>query len=590
MSTAPIASTPPNGADGPAELGVRYLRVSDPKQTHTTVDIDPEGNSIATQRQECTRKERAKGITVAKEFVEPGKSAQSIDKRPAFKQLLTYIAEHHEIRYVVIYMRSRAFRDYLEAGLTERLLTQRGITLISAKEDFGDGVRAYAVKGIVDIINDVQVRMNGEDIKTKMAHKARSGGTIGRAKLGYLNARIDIDGKQVNTITLDPERAPLVRHAFELYASGDYSLRELSQIMADQGLTTRPTRRWAAKPVSVNRLNQMLLDPYYIGIVTYKGELIPGGRHEPIISQALFDQVQAVMDTRRVRGTRSREHFHYLRGLLYCQRCHDAGRTSRLIYTLGRSHTGADYEYFRCRGRQQGYCDLPYLPVWLVEHAVEKTYATLALGRDFATEMHRRLDATLADEQRLVADTHANLTRELTTLDHREERLLDLAEDGTLSNDKVKERLRSLQLERARIREALTDTSAQLQAGAQALGAALELLDNPEQLYGRAPDDARQKLNQTFYAAIYLDETSTARPTLNPPFDDLHAAAEVFRVGRARAPRSRQPSRQTSTKSAQTARTPENRTSTLADVFTVKGCNKRIMVGATGIEPVTARV
>ena len=40
------------------------------------------------------------------------------------------------------------------------------------------------MKGVADIMNEVQVRMSGEDIKVKLQHKAMNGGTIGRAKLG----------------------------------------------------------------------------------------------------------------------------------------------------------------------------------------------------------------------------------------------------------------------------------------------------------------------------------------------------------------------------------------------------------------------
>ncbi len=107
----------------------------------------------------------------------------------------------------------------------------------------------------------------------------------------------------------------------------------------------------------------MLRDPYYTGAVIYKGEVVPNGRHEAIVPQRLFDRVQDVMDARIQRGTRSLVHHHYLKGLLFCQRCHEVGRTSRLIYSEGRSRNGAIYCYFKCVGRQDGTCDLPHLRI-----------------------------------------------------------------------------------------------------------------------------------------------------------------------------------------------------------------------------------
>jgi len=187
----------------------------------------------------------------------------------------------------------------------------------------------------------------------------------------------------------------------------------------------------------MNKMQQMLRDPYYTGVMVYKGEIIPEGRHERS-SPSTLRPVQEIMDSRQQRGSRSRVHHHYLKGMLYCQRCHDNGRTSRLIFTEGRSHTGARYGYFKCRGHQDGYCDLPHLPVWLVEEAIENSYADLPVGEEFITEVKTRLDASMQDEQRIVRDSHTNLEKERRKLAIKEERLLDLAEDASLPRDRSK--------------------------------------------------------------------------------------------------------------------------------------------------------
>lgn len=77
-----------------------------------------------------------------------------------------------------------------------------------------------AMEAITDVVNELQVRMSGEDIKIKMVHKVERGGSVGRAKLGYLNVRKDFNGRLVNTIDVDEERAPLIVWAFEQYATG----------------------------------------------------------------------------------------------------------------------------------------------------------------------------------------------------------------------------------------------------------------------------------------------------------------------------------------------------------------------------------
>ncbi|CAN0307727.1 unnamed protein product, partial [Phaeothamnion confervicola] len=286
--------------DPGAGTAVLYLRVSTQRQLRTATDIDPDGNSIATQREATMKRAKRLKVPVAEVFVEPGHSAQSIANRPVFRDLLHYIEEHPEVTYVIIYMRSRVFRNQTDAAITKRILASMDVKLISAKEEFGEGYMADAMEAITDIMNEVQVRQSGEDISTKMLNKAKSGGTTGRAKLGYLNVRREVDGYQVNGIAIDPKRAPLMKWAFEQYATGDYSLVQLLRELTELGLTTRRTAKWGERPLSRTRLAELLRDPYYIGMVPYKGEVYPG-RHEPLISPELFERVQQVMDARMQR-------------------------------------------------------------------------------------------------------------------------------------------------------------------------------------------------------------------------------------------------------------------------------------------------
>jgi site-specific DNA recombinase len=561
-----------------------YLRVSTPRQLGTAVDIDADGLSIATQRDFAVRKAAALGTTVGREFLEPGHSAQTIEKRPVFREMLDYIVAHPgEIDYVIIYMRSRAFRNYVDAGVTERQLARLGIKLVSAKEDFGEGIWADAMKGVLDIMNEVQSRMSGEDIRNKMAHKARNGGTISRARLGYLNVRAEHDGRLVNTIALDPERAPLVRTAFELYAEGDVSFDRLAEAMEDLGLTTRATAKWSERPVGASKLHTTLTDPYYAGFVSYEDELVPG-RHDAIVSQELFDRVQDVISARSQRGQRDRIIYHYLKGMLFCQRCHAAGRTSRLVYSESRGRNGTRYGYFKCLGRQAGVCDLPHLPVAQVEQAVERAYAQLELPTALTDAIQLALRETMHERQAATEQVHSQLRKQLRKLAIQEERLIDLAADGTLPQDKIRVRLNKILMERRAAEERLTQTDRKLAAGAELLSASLQLLHNIDVLYCGAPDTVRRSLNETFFQRFFIDEHGlVAQSVYQVPFDDIVSAAAAYRRRSERLQRSRQgcvnkkPARNVGGLDVESG--PE-----FLDVL-ADGWSKTVMVGVTGFEP-----
>ncbi|MBF6216474.1 recombinase family protein, partial [Nocardia puris] len=68
---------------------------------------------------------------------------------------------------------------------------------------------------------------------------------------------------------------------------------------------TRPSHRRPAQRVSRNKLSQMLRDRYYLGYVIYKGEEMQG-RHEPLIDENLFDNVQEILESRTNANERRR--------------------------------------------------------------------------------------------------------------------------------------------------------------------------------------------------------------------------------------------------------------------------------------------
>ena len=505
---------------------VLYLRVSTARQMNTAIDIDEDGNSIATQREVGTKRCRRLNAPIAREFVEPGNSAQSIAKRPVFRELLRYVEATPQIGYVVIYMRSRAFRNYTDAAIAKRVLAAMGVKLISAKEEFGEGYMADAMEAITDIMNEVQVRQSGEDISNKMHHKAQNGGTTGRAKLGYLNVRKDFDGRLVNTIDIDPERAPLIRWAFEQYATGEYSLTALTDALEQQGLTTRQTSRWPQRPLSRSQLAAILHDPYYIGKVTFKGEIYPG-RHEALISPELFERVQRVLEVRHHRNQRDCRNSHFLRGLMQCGRCYEAGRNSQLIYSRPVNRAGQVYEYYTCTNRAG--CGLPHLPVAEIEDALAREVATLRIPIEEVAALRQRVADSLEHQQAAEQETRRRLKKELGRLDVKEERLLDLAADGGLVGKKLRKRLRDLQTRRAVVRQQLECTDEQLRREADTVLAYLDLLADPGRFYELASPVVKRKLLTAFYAQIWLDDD---QHTLQPVAESREIVTRLHQVAR----------------------------------------------------------
>ena len=504
-----------------AKRSIRYLRVSSKRQMDTDFEVDPEGNSIDTQRKVTSTKEREAGLVNVGEYVEPGNSAQTIDKRPVFREMIARIKRERDVDYVIIYARSRAFRNYIDAGNTKMALAKLGVKLISAKEDFGDGVIAEAMEAVTDVFNWLQVRMSGEDIKVKMANKARNGGTIGRTKVGYLNVRKRIEGREVRTVETDPERAPFIVMAFEAFATGKYTIESLRPVLTEAGLRMPATARRPARPISTAQLADLLRDRYYIGYVEYEGIEYPG-RHEALVLPELFERVQKVLDSHSGTGTRTRTHNHYLKGMVWCARCEHRFIVQRA------SGNGGEYYYFFCRGRQEGVCQAPYLNVHAVEQAVLDHYATVTFSDEFKTAVRAKLDEAIAYDLGSTQAIRERLDARLAALDTKEDNLLDLAADGDLPKDKIRERLIVLRDERAGIRRDIGRLDAELDTGRAVFGLALDLLDQPHELYRQAGPSVRRMLNQTIFAKFKLDGAAVAADEVAEPFDVIVSAGRAY--------------------------------------------------------------
>jgi site-specific DNA recombinase len=500
---------------------VLYLRVSTPGQVQT--DYDPEGISIPAQREAGKSKADSLDADVVREFVEPGRTATSIDKRPAFQEMVAWVKSQKDIDYVIVYHFNRVFRNSVDAAITKRDLKKVGARIVSTVLDMGDTPESAMVESIIHAVDQYQSQASGADIKYKMAQKIKNGGSVGVAKLGYLNVREPKpEGGEIRTIALDPERAPLVRLAFELYATGDYTLADLADELYDRGLRTRTTKRHPAQQVSINKLSVMLRDRYYIGYVTFQGEEVKG-RHEALIDDVLFEQVQTVIDSRAAAKERRRIHHHYLKGSILCGRCKSRGIVQRLTTQHTVNSRGSEYLYLFCGNTQDGTCQAPHYNVIRVEDAVEAHYATVRFTPEFITDVRTHIAQALDDEQAASRLLTQQLTTELRRLDTNEENLIDLAADKALPQEKIKKKLAEITRQRQRLTDRLAETDGDLAASAQLAEVCLKLLENPQELYRRCSDEQRRLLNQAIFHGLYIDDDQITDHDLREPFAHLHA-------------------------------------------------------------------
>jgi site-specific DNA recombinase len=506
---------------------VAYLRVSSKGQVNT--DHNPEGVSIPAQRLKVEERGRELDSPKAAEFVDPGRSARTIDQRPEFQAMITYLREHPNVRYVIVYMLSRFARNRLDDAIMVATLEKLGVRLISAVEkNIDDTPTGRMLHGMLAVINEYASSQSGEDVKYKMGQKAKNGGTITLAPVGYLNTIEHIDDRRVRTVIIDPIRGPFIRLAFELYATGEYTRADLADELYERGLRMPRNAKLPERGISPNRLAVILRDDYYAGWITYEGEKYKG-RHEPLISEDLFDRVQDVANSRSQAQELRRVHHHELKGSLFCGSCKRYhGERRRMIIQNATNRHGNTYQYFFCTGRYSRTCELPYVPIGRVEEAIEAHYATLQLTAEFAAVMRAEMAAIVGEQQGATKLLHAQLTKQLRELDTKETNLIDLAADGSLPQGKIRERLHEITRQRERINARLSNAVEDLSLTAEIIELCLQLLEDPRALYQRCDAQQRRRLNQALFEALYIHERvdGELRVTaeLKEPFSTLDTA------------------------------------------------------------------
>jgi site-specific DNA recombinase len=496
---------------------VMYLRVSSAQQADK--DFDKEGFSIPAQREACQREADKLGALIVPEgeYIDRGESAKTT-KRPALRAMLARI-ERGDIDYVIVHKVDRLARNRADDIEIVMAIRKAGAQLVSVTENIDETPSGLLMHGIMSSIAEFYSRNLAAEVIKGSTQKAKRGGTPFRAPIGYLHGRADVDGREVRIVVLDPERAPLVRATFTLYASGDFALSELAAIMEERGLRSRPTRKFPERTLKAKDLQKLLRNPYYMGIVSYAGKVYPG-RHEPLVDEEIFQQVQDLLTSKKVSGERAWRHFHYLRGSLYCREC-----GCRLMFTQAKGKSGGTYDYFVCPGRQHADCTQPHHRVEAVEAAVEQHYATVRLSEADRCRVRAAVHAHVTAIKTQTAEQASESERKLLDLDAAEQKLLTKYYDDRVSEalfDKEQDRISRERVAANRQIERLSVKHDQI---LDRLDQALALTDDIQRAYVNANPQERRLLNQAFFERLEIDTEEVGNARLAAPFQQLQVVA-----------------------------------------------------------------
>lgn len=377
-----------------------YIRVSTVRQgTH--------GSSLIEQKSAIERYAAKHDLHITEWFEELETAAKR--GRPVFSRMLKLL-ERQKVTGVIIHKIDRSARNLKDwADLAE--LTERGVDLHFAHESLDMQSRGGRLAADIQaVVAADYVRNLRDEVKKGMHGRYKQGLYPHAAPIGYL----DMGGGKAKIP--DPIRAPLVRQAFELYASGNFNLKTLQSELVALGLRNR-----GGQIVKRSSVAKILNNAFYTGIIPVGslGEQFVGV-HEPIVSPALFGLVQAVLHGRKIHS--GLKHHHVFRKLIRCVSC------QRFI--IGERHKS--WVYYRCQSSQ---CPTTSLREESVEEQLKAGAASITLPlslRDMVVEEFERL-RTNAGQGRteLVGATQLALGQ----IDDKLARLTDIYLEGSIDRE-----------------------------------------------------------------------------------------------------------------------------------------------------------
>jgi site-specific DNA recombinase len=475
---------------------VIYARVSTEQQAERELSIPAQLNAA---RDYAVRL----GWTVLEEFVEPGASARSA-QRPALQRLLKHCREEPKVNVVLVHKIDRLARNVHDHAMIRFQLRQHDVKLASVVENIDDSVSGQLVEHIMSSIAEFYSANLSEEVKKGMQAMVQQGGWPHKPTRGYRLVRSE-EGK--SRVEVDVAAAPVIREAFEIYATGFYSLHDLRQQLAEQGIVTQ-----AGNPMPLEGIRHMLMNAFYAGRVRWNGQDYPG-KHEAIVPYALFERVQRVLKRRHTdTGEKGKLRF-LLRGVAICGEC-----GSKL--TAERHDRWA---YYRCikNSRDKRLCSARFSNVAVAHENLKQLYGTLHLSEDFK----RRILET--GERMLVArhrDARRNVERIRMTcakLEAREIQLTEAFAAGEVSRVAYRQVSVSIRQRIVATKATLTEAAQNPKALTDRLRGVLAFADSVKDLHRTLHERERQHLLRILFRHVVLEEGTIVGYRFNPPFDLL---------------------------------------------------------------------
>lgn len=307
---------------------------------------EEESNSVANQKKLIDDYLVDKNdIIIYKCYVDDGYTGTDFN-RPGYKQMLEDIKKK-KINGVIVKDLSRLGRNYIEVGnFIDEIIPRYNLRFISVN----DNVDSYKNPNIMNsleipfknLMNESYSKDSSKKMRTSLKASKKSGNFIGKtAPYGYLK-----DPEDIHKLVIDKDAANNIKKIFDLALKGK-SKQEIIEYLTNNNILTPSVYLKEKYNIKVSKIsntwNTKMLDSI-LRNKTYTGSLvqckrtrishkthnmvrvaeddwvIADDKHDSIIKENIFNQVQTILYNRNVRVNKKGK-FHKYTGFVRCPEC-----------------------------------------------------------------------------------------------------------------------------------------------------------------------------------------------------------------------------------------------------------------------------
>lgn len=494
---------------------ILFARVSSKRQKDEGISLEVQEKTIA---QYC----KQNGFKILDTFSIDESSTRGSRKK--FHEMLDLAEKCNGKVAIVVNYVDRLQRTYTDTPILEQLRLSGKIEIHALRENLiitkDSPAMDLTVWYMHILMANFQVNVMIDKVKSSQKENWSLGKWLGLAPIGYINAK---DDDRKATLIIDEQRAPIIKILFEEYATGLHSLQSLWYKARELGLISKEQNHYENSKnynkrsyISRNKIEDILKNPFYYGVMKVKGQLIPH-IYEPIISKELFDKVQTILKSKNKENFCKEQKYagipFSLRGLIKCE-------CGCMMTPERHKKKGNIYTYLRCPHRNKD-CKQYLVPEETILNQLnQEIFQKIRISPTMHELLKTSIIQSLEDEKKINANVRKKITDEIFMVDSRLERLWESYLDRVIDKPKYeaeKEKYLTQKRELEEKANKYTDITKELKENVEK---AINFVADVSNLMEVAsPDDKNMLLKRLLDNCVLHGDTLTYE--IKAPFDKL---------------------------------------------------------------------